>query len=269
MTRGAKKKPATSAGGGAGAMILVFAVLLGGATGSGVVIIVAFVLGLVVLAAVGARQASVNAQVRAEAIRARNERMKTIAGMLSLSPLEFEHATADIFRGCGYQLTVVGRPGDNAADILGQDPSGRAVVIQCKRYHPGAKVSSPEVQKFIGMALFAHRAQRALFVTTSRFTQPALSLAAQIPGLELIDGERLAELAGRVMPRSSSTSAPRPTSSPTRWGGPRPRMTVKPTPSTTPTSPAPTMELPVSDRQSTPLEEMPIMRKMTGDSQDG
>ena len=64
------------------------------------------------------------------------------------------------------------------------------MVVQCKRYAPGYKISSPEIQMFIGMQRVQHRTERAIFVTTSDFTAPARKLA-QRHGIMLIDGREL------------------------------------------------------------------------------
>ena len=89
--------------------------------------------------------------------------------------------------------TATGGAGDLSADVVGIDHRGRKVVIQCKRYSLTSKIGSPDVQKFLGMATVHHRAERALFLTTATFTEPALSLArAHRDLLELVDGQKLA-----------------------------------------------------------------------------
>jgi hypothetical protein len=126
--------------------------------------------------------------------------VRTLREMLALSPSEFEAATATVFRGMGYQhIRVVGGTGDYCADVEASDPQGRSVVIQCKRYGPGNTVGSREVQTFLGMATVHHHAQHAILVTTSRFTANALTIERESRGrLELIDGERLAQMIQRT-----------------------------------------------------------------------
>ena len=92
-------------------------------------------------------------------------------------------------------VRVVGGSGDLAADILGVDPHGRSVAVQCKRYAPGTKVGSPVIQTVLGMAMVHHRTDRAMVVTTSSFTKAAEELATR-HGVELWDGVHLAEFAG-------------------------------------------------------------------------
>jgi restriction system protein len=149
--------------------------------------------GLVVagLAAVVALDIAAAAVVRSR----RRRRLRTLQGFLSLSPASFEAAVAGLLRRLGYRrVRVVGGAGDLAADIVCAGPAGERVVAQCKRYAPGHHVGSPAVQAFIGMAFVHHRAARAIFVTTSSFTPSARQLARAHP-IELVDGDRLVELA--------------------------------------------------------------------------
>jgi len=96
-----------------------------------------------------------------------------------------------LLRDRGYRkIQQVGKAGDLAADLLCFDKEGRSVVVQCKRYGPGYKVTSPEIQMFIGMQRVQHRAERAIFVTTSDFTAPAWKLAHK-HGILLVDGQTL------------------------------------------------------------------------------
>lgn len=137
--------------------------------------------------------------------------VRTVGEMLALDPFEFEDATAELFRDLGYQeVRRVGGAGDNAADVVGVDPHGRTVVIQCKRYQPGNAVTSPEVQKIVGMAHHFHGAGRVIVVTTSTYTRKGWEIERGSNGfLELIDGERLAELLLQV--RASPAPFPAPT----------------------------------------------------------
>lgn len=55
-------------------------------------------------------------------------------------------------------------------------------------------MNRPEIQKFVG-ALQGHRAQKGVFITTSRYSAEAIEYAEQIQSkVVLIDGEQLAQL---------------------------------------------------------------------------
>jgi len=110
----------------------------------------------------------------------------------SMSPREFEHAIAELLRALDYKdVKVVGGSGDLAIDVIARY-NNRRVVIQCKRYNE-RKVTSPEMQMFIGMMLTEHNADKGIYVTTSSFTRDAVMLARK-HGIELWDGDRLSEL---------------------------------------------------------------------------
>jgi restriction system protein len=121
-------------------------------------------------------------------------RRRTLEGLLALSPEEFEAAVADLLRRLGYRrVRLVGGAGDLAADITGRDSQGNTVVVQCKRYRPGHRVGSRDLQTFIGMVRVHHQADRGIFVTTSAFTDPAWELA-EAHEILLVDGEELVRL---------------------------------------------------------------------------
>lgn len=120
-----------------------------------------------------------------------------IGKLLALTPREFELAIGELLKKLGYQqVRHTGKAGDLAADLHAVSPRGERVIVQCKRYAPGNGVGSGDIQKFIGMRIH-HQAQRALFVTTSTFKDPAIKLARQ-HGIELIDGEQLVAMFARV-----------------------------------------------------------------------
>jgi restriction system protein len=126
--------------------------------------------------------------------RRRRLRLRRFESLLALTPSQFEAAVGDLLRDQGFRdMKHVGRAGDLAADLRCRDGKGRSVVVQCKRYAPGVRVGSADVQAFIGMVTVHHQAERGIFVTTSEFTAPAARLARE-HGIELIDGRRLTRL---------------------------------------------------------------------------
>ncbi len=146
---------------------------------------------------------------RAEALRVeRLLQAQHLDALLAVSPTEFEHIVADLFAAIGFiVLSAGGGAGDLGADIVCQNPEGHRFVVQCKRYAPGNKVTSPAMQSFIGMA-HRHHGAAGIYVTTSSYTKAAADLAQQ-HGIDLYDGERLVGLARWVQSRGSSlTSGP-------------------------------------------------------------
>lgn len=133
-------------------------------------------------------------------------RVRRFESLLALTPRGFEEEIARLLRTQGYRdVRRVGGPGDLGADLLCRDRRGRTVVVQCKRYAPGRRVGSADVQSFIGMVTVHHRAERGLFVTTAEFTQPAIELARR-HGIDLLDGAALA----RLVTTNGNGAAPTP-----------------------------------------------------------
>lgn len=130
----------------------------------------------------------------------RRTRVRLLSELWTLTPAAFEETIADLLFDLGYRkLELVGRAGDRGADIVGRDHRGLPIIVQCKRYAPGARAGSPDIQRFLG-AITVHGLNgtgRGIFVTTSEFTAPAQELAHK-HGVQLIDGPRLGVLLQRV-----------------------------------------------------------------------
>jgi restriction endonuclease Mrr len=140
------------------------------------------------------------AMVAEAARQAHLARLKTLDGLLSLSPQDFELAIAHMLAAHGYRdVRHTGGAGDLAADLTCIAPDGRDTVVQCKRYAPENLVGSPVIQTFIGMVTVHHRAGLGIFVTTPGYTQPALALAQQhAQYINLLDGPQVANMMQRI-----------------------------------------------------------------------
>lgn len=120
-----------------------------------------------------------------------------LAFILALSPTQFEYTMAAMLRMLGMSdVQRVGGRGDLGVDITARDPSGRSMVVQCKRYARDKKIGSPDIQKFIGMAHVHHQADLKLFVTTSEYTEDARALARH-HDIQLMNGADIENLARR------------------------------------------------------------------------
>jgi len=122
----------------------------------------------------------------------------TLDNLKAMSPKEFEYTTAEILRRLGYNdVKVIGRSGDLGVDILAYK-DGKKVAVQCKKYIK-KKVSSPEIQLFIGMMITEYKADKGLYVTTSYYTKDAYHLAMKHKDkLEIWTGKTLAEILLRL-----------------------------------------------------------------------
>lgn len=113
----------------------------------------------------------------------------------------FERVVVELLVKMGYGGSrtdagrAIGRSGDGGIDgIIKEDKLGLDVVyIQAKRWN-NTPVGRPDVMQFAG-ALQAQRANKGIFITTSRFTEEARSYVSQIGSkIVLIDGEQLTDL---------------------------------------------------------------------------
>jgi restriction system protein len=117
------------------------------------------------------------------------------------TPAFFERIVVELLVKMGYGGSradagkAIGRSGDGGIDgIIKEDKLGLDVVyIQAKRWDSNS-VGRPDVMQFAG-ALQLQKANKGIFITTSRFTEEARSYVTQIGSkIVLIDGEQLAQL---------------------------------------------------------------------------
>jgi restriction system protein len=129
-----------------------------------------------------------------------NLAQEVIEQVKSCSPAFFERLVVELLVKMGYggsrrdAARAVGQSGDGGIDgIIDEDRLGLdAIYIQAKRWE--SVVGRPEIQKFVG-ALMGRRARKGIFITTSFFSNEALTYVAGIDfKVVLIDGNRVAEL---------------------------------------------------------------------------
>lgn len=132
----------------------------------------------------------------------RDELVAELLGRLKKSsPSYFERVVVELLVKMGYGGSradagkAIGKSGDGGIDgIIKEDKLGLDVVyIQAKRWDNNP-VGRPAVMQFAG-ALQGQRANKGIFLTTSRFTDDARSYVSQIGSkIVLIDGEQLTNL---------------------------------------------------------------------------
>ncbi|MCU0569357.1 MAG: restriction endonuclease [Oculatellaceae cyanobacterium Prado106] len=124
-----------------------------------------------------------------------------LAKLKATSPAFFERVVVELLVTMGYGGSrsdagkAIGKSGDGGIDgIIKEDKLGLDVVyIQAKRWNQ-TPVGRPDVMQFAG-ALQAQRANKGIFITTSRFTEDARGYVSQIGSkIVLIDGEQLTSL---------------------------------------------------------------------------
>jgi restriction system protein len=116
------------------------------------------------------------------------------------SPTFFENLVVDLLVAMGYGGThedaarVVGRSGDGGIDgVIKEDRLGlESIYVQAKRWD--GSVGRPVIQQFAG-ALAGHHARKGVVLTTSTFTQDAMTYAKTLQTtIVLINGKELADL---------------------------------------------------------------------------
>ena len=128
---------------------------------------------------------------------------EVIDTILSKTPREFERLVVSLLQKMGYggeiknAGVVTSYTNDGGIDgIIKEDVLGLGRIhIQAKRYARLNTIGREEIQKFVG-ALAVAQSNKGVFITTSSFSQGALSYAASLNGsttLILIDGQQLAE----------------------------------------------------------------------------
>ena len=124
-----------------------------------------------------------------------------LARLKKSSPSFFERVVVELLVKMGYGGSradagkAIEKTGDGGIDgIIKEDKLGLDVVyIQAKRWENNP-VGRPDVMQFAG-ALQAQKANKGIFITTSRFTDDARSYVSQIGSkIVLIDGEQLTSL---------------------------------------------------------------------------
>lgn len=117
-----------------------------------------------------------------------------LGDLLEMSAAEFEQLCVRVLLNLGYtDVRRTGSAGDLGADVVGKDPQGRSIIVQCKRYAPGNAVGSPTLQTFIGMKTVHHKADRGIVMTTAEFSRPAVQLALE-HDIVLIDGDDIVKV---------------------------------------------------------------------------
>ena len=117
----------------------------------------------------------------------------SLAELRALDPVDFEHAVGELLGREGWHLAHVGRTGDDGADLIGTDPTGRRVVVQAKRY--AGSVGAPIVRDLAG-AVTLHRVDLGVLVTTGSLTTAGRETARRCGVLVIGPGE-LARLVHR------------------------------------------------------------------------
>jgi restriction system protein len=110
-----------------------------------------------------------------------------LASVRHMSGTQFEHFVADVMRGLGYRVQVLGGSGDQGVDLIATRGGGERLAIQCKQY--ARPVGNKPVQEVFAGAKH-HRCTATWVVAPEGFTKGAVELARSV-GVALYDAHSL------------------------------------------------------------------------------
>lgn len=117
----------------------------------------------------------------------------------SMDGFEFEQFCARVFEKLGYvRVKNIKYTGDEGRDIVVHSSHGQKMVVECK-HHPEGTIGRPIVQKLHSAAITS-RANKAMLITTGKFSKSALEYAKRATGvsMELVDLNLLRDMADRA-----------------------------------------------------------------------
>jgi HJR/Mrr/RecB family endonuclease len=134
-----------------------------------------------------------------KALLDQQKREWTLEKLLDLTWEQFELLVSEVFKRKDTRATVELTPKskDYGADII--IISGwlsKREIVQCKRYRPKTKVSTPDIHRFAG-AMKQAKVKKGYFVTTSTFSRYAAK-AAKETNVKMLDGKGLLKIIGRI-----------------------------------------------------------------------
>lgn len=120
------------------------------------------------------------------------------------SPSDFEPFCADMFHKIGWWAETTPPVRDGGFDLRLRRPDGVTYIAECKCYDRRHHVGRPIIQKLQG-ANKVERAQGMMLITTSSFSQDAISYSQQV-GVELVDGAELVRWCQRAWGNSAANA---------------------------------------------------------------
>ena len=116
----------------------------------------------------------------------------------AMDDYDFEHFVADLWDQQGWETTVEKQSNDAGVDIRAtkEYPYSQKILIQAKRYGENTTVGGPDIQQYASLKQQERDADKAIIVTTGRFTSAAEDRADEL-NVKLINGSDLVELIER------------------------------------------------------------------------
>ena len=131
------------------------------------------------------------------------EKQKDVDAIKDLSWKEFEELVAEAYRQLGYSVTENMDAGPDGGIDLTLKNGKNVFLVQCKQWR-SAKVGVKVVREMYGIMTDQH-ATGVIIVTSGMFTQEARTFAIG-KSIDLVEGNQLVELIGKVKSTESSNS---------------------------------------------------------------
>jgi len=113
---------------------------------------------------------------------------------------QFQKFVANLFKKLGFENVKVGPPtADGGIDVSMEqrtDIGSVQYIVECK-HHPETSIGRPVVQKLHSAVMHTPVLDKGIIVTSGHFSNQAIKYAEEV-GIELIDIEKLKELANKV-----------------------------------------------------------------------
>ena len=132
--------------------------------------------------------------------KVQNKRPEVDKKYLNMNPDEFEYHVADLWEKQGWNTEVTSSTADKGIDVIARknDIYPEKALIQAKKYEPGNKVTSREVQQYSSLKQQENEVDEVIIVTTSSFTSNARDRAKDL-NVKLINKNGLSQLRERYM----------------------------------------------------------------------
>lgn len=145
------------------------------------------------------------ARKRLEELRlVESENIRQLTYLQKMHPVDFERVVSHAYRNLGWEVQETAVSGDRGVDaFLRRD--GEITILQCKRFSK-SRVGTPVLRDLLGTVV-AEGADRGIVVTTSSFSEDAISWANQSGRIDLIDGHRLLQIIAEAYPEESLVPA--------------------------------------------------------------
>ena len=108
-----------------------------------------------------------------------------------MDPRQFEDAVAQLFQHNGFRVEQMPFVNDGGKDAIAWR-DGFKYLVECKRYERSQAVHRRDMQ-ILAAAMQDERAHGGYYVTTGRFTRPAIEYAT-LHHIELVDGDVLTRI---------------------------------------------------------------------------